>query len=286
MSNYFQFTTIFQIALVKDAPAKIVRDPVKIEFFSGPRSFRVPVQVGSIAEKGTNTQIAANTLLSREALLNLSGGEKYVMITARTKERNPAIARKFCETAIDRAITDLSVLYGTGFFAKIIYRGWLIDDNFIVEAWLSVHEPFQIPQAAESILLALIKQQSMDADIDQRYATMSRFFSKSVLVHPSEEKLLYLWTILEIFPMKNTTDIKPISEYLSNRIGRPSADLKEKLAIGRAFGVRSNLVHNGILTIDISEMGKFFEKLESICIEVLRGMSGIAYDGSLEKYFI
>lgn len=259
---------------------------MKIEFFSGPRSFRVPVQVGSIAVKGTNTPIAEDTILSRDALINLLGGEKYVMITARTKEKDPGIARKFCETAVDRAITDLSVLYGAGFFAKFIYRGWLIDDNFIMEAWVSVREPFEIPQDAESILLALSKQQNMDADMNQRYATMSRFFSKSVLVHPSEEKLLYLWTLLEIFPMKNTTDIKPISEYLSVRIGRSSADVKEKLAIGQSFGIRSNLVHNGILTLDISEMGKFFERLESICIEVLRGMNSINYNGSLDKYFV
>jgi len=285
MSNYFLFTTIFQVRLVKAAPVKMVRDPVKIEFFSGPRSFRVPAQENSIAVKGIDTPIAEDTILSREATLQLSSDSKYIMLTARTKERNPTIARKFCESAVDRTITDLSVLYGRGLFAKLIYRGWLVDENFIVDAWLSVHEPIEISSSTESVLYALSKQQNLDADISKRYALMSRFYSKSLLVMPSEEKLLYLWTILEIFPMKNTTDIRPISEYLSARIKRSSSEIKEKLAIGRAFGVRSDLVHNGILPLDGPEIGKFFEKLESICIEVLKGMSGIEYDGSLEKYF-
>jgi hypothetical protein len=286
MSNYFLFTTIFQVKLVKAAPAKIVRDPVKIEFFSGPRSLRVPVQENSIAVKGADTPIAEDTTLSREAILQLSSDSKYVMITARTKERNPTIARKFCESTVDRAITDLTVLYDRGIFAKLIYRGWLVDDNFIVEAWFSVHAPIEILPNTESVLWRLSKNQNTDADINQRYSIMSRFYSKSILVQPSEEKLLYLWTILEIFPMKNTTNIQPISEYLAARINRSSTDVKERLAIGRASGVRSDLVHNGILNIDSLEMGKFFEKLESICIEVLRGMSGIEYDGALEKYFV
>lgn len=286
MSNHFLFTTIFQITLVKAAPAKIVRDPVKIEFFSGPRSFRVPVREASIVPKGIDSPIAKDTILARDGLLNLSGEVKYIMITARTKEQNPTIARNFCESAIDRVITDLSVLYGSGLFAKLIYRGWLIEDNFIVEALLSVHEPFEISQNVGSILLTLSKQQNINADLNNRYATMSRFFSKSILVPPSEEKLLYLWTMLEIFPMKNTTDIKPISEYLAGRISRSPSEIKEKLGIGRVFRVRSNLIHNGILTLEISEKGEFFRRLEGICLEVLRGMSGINYSGSLQKYFL
>jgi hypothetical protein len=149
-----------------------------------------------------------------------------------------------------------------------------------------VREAFEIPEKVGSILIALSKQQNTDVDISQRYATMSRFFSRSIVVPPSEEKLLYLWTMLEIYPMKDTTDIKPISQYLSDRIGGLPAEIKDKLGIGRIFGIRSNLVHNGVLTLDISEMGEFFGRLEGICLEVLRGMSGVDYDGSLDKYFL
>ena len=78
---------------------------------------------------------------------------------------------------------------------------------------------------------------------------MSRFFAKSLAYAPSEEKLLFLWTVLEIYPMTNTTDIRPISELLGKILGRTSEIVKEKLGIGRLFGVRSDLVHNGRLAI-------------------------------------
>lgn len=286
MSGYFLFTTIFQITLVKNSPSKIIRDHVKIDFFSGPRSFKIPIQNNVIARKGTDTPVAEDTIIAQEALLNLHSGSRYIMITARTKENNPIIARKFCENEIDRTITDLSLIYGCGLLAKNIYRGWLIDQNVIMDAWLSIQEPFIISKDIESILFSLNKKQRIDDDINQRYSTMSRFLSKAILVQPSEEKLLYLWTILEIFPMKNTSHIKSIGEFLSSRLNRPIAEVNEKLAIGRMNGVRSALVHDGKLTIEISELGNFFERLENICLEVLRGMNGIAYNGGLDKYFI
>ena len=176
MSNYFQFISIFETTLVKSAPSRIIRDPAKIEFFSGPRSFRVPVQIASILPSGAGSPIA------RDALLNLPAGANYVMITARTKEFNPVAARKSCETVLDMAIADLCVLYGAGLFAKLIYRGWLIEgDHFMMEAWVSMRDAFVVPDNVESVLIAISKAQSTHSDISQRYATMSRFFSRSLL---------------------------------------------------------------------------------------------------------
>jgi hypothetical protein len=281
MSSYFKFASIFETTLVNTAPSKIIRDPAKIEFFSGPNSFRVPVQIASIMPAR-----AMNTPIARDEILNLPADAKYVMITIRTKEPNPVISRKFCETVLDKAITDLSVLFGTALFAKLIYRGWLFEEeHFVMGGWLKRHETFDIPLNVESTLITLSVRWNKELDLAPRYSTMSHFFSKSILVPPSEEKLLYLWTMLEIYPMQNTTDIKPISDYLSHRIGRPPAEIKEKLGIGQIFGIRSDLVHNGIFAISISEIGEFFGKLEAICLEVLREMNGINYSGSLDKYF-
>ena len=55
---------------------------------------------------------------------------------------------------------------------------------------------------------------SSDPDLQRRLGLMARFFSKAVALDPSEEKFLFLWTTLEVFPMKDTTNIGPISDYL------------------------------------------------------------------------
>ncbi len=101
---------------------------------------------------------------------------------------------------------------------------------------------------------------------------------------PGEGKFIWLWTILEIFPLKNRTNIKPISELLAAITGQQSQRVKEKLDIGRLYGHRCNLVHNGKLNIDIKEMGEVFRKLENIIYEILRKMSGLPYSGSLDIY--
>ena len=114
---------------------------------------------------------------------------------------------------------------------------------------------------------------------------MAWFFSKALTLEPSEEKLVLLWTVLEIFPMKDTTDIRPISEYLSPIVGQPPDVVKETLSIGRLCGIRSELVHHGILPIAKDDMGELFGQLENICVEVMRALSNLPYRGTLTSYF-
>jgi len=101
---------------------------------------------------------------------------------------------------------------------------------------------------------------------------------------PSEEVFLFLWTILEIFPMRDTTDIRPIGEFLGHLTGRSASEVKAKLGIGRLFGMRSDLVHNGSLGIDDRELGPTIGRLEDICGTILQNLIGLPYGGNLDPY--
>jgi len=114
---------------------------------------------------------------------------------------------------------------------------------------------------------------------------MARFLAKAAAYAPSEEKFVMLWTILEIFPMKDTTDIAPISTELARITGRSPKATKEQLGIGRLFGARSDIVHNGTLPIPHSKLGEPIDRLEAICLCLMRDLAGLPYNGSLEKYF-
>lgn len=282
MSSYIKYITIFNTTLVKTAPSKIIADPVKIEFFNGPKSYRVSVQMASILPKGMKSNVAKDTKL------NLPGDSQYIAITARTKEAGPRIVIKFCEDHIDQMITKLSLIYSSGLFAKEIYRGFQIDGTRIIfNTWLKFQDPFDVYEKKIKEKLKIInKAQSLDQETKVRFKLMARFFRKALLSPPCEEKLLYLWTILEIFPMKDTSNIKPIGQYLSKRLGRNAEIVKEKLGIGKLFGIRSDLVHDGFLNIEKTEMGEVFRKLETICVEVLKEMCGIDYENTLEEYFV
>lgn len=278
MSSHFKFSAIFQTSLVKTPPAKVISDPVKVEFFNGPRVLDVPVQMSRVMVQGQQAPIA------QSAKLSLTNGP-FISITVRTNESDPYRAKQFCEDRLDATITNLSILCDPGLFSHQVYRGWLLEEKkAIMEAWIQVKPALSIPKdLAETlsfISAALIKK----PELGERYTLMSRFLSKALLVQPSEEKFLYLWTILEIFPMKDTTDIKPISTYLSQVMNKDPDLIKGSLGIGKLFGARSNLVHNGRLGIPIQEFGATLGRLETICLEVLRSMCDLPYSGALDKY--
>lgn len=279
MSSYFKYIAIFQTELIHNpVTSKLIADPVKVEFFSGPQVLNIPVQMSRVMVQGQNAPI------SQSAKLSLSK-QKYVSITVRTKDSDPYSARVFCETQLDTAIASLSLLYDPGIFAHQVYRGWVLEtENSIMEAWIQVKPPVVVSANISQEFESILSKFPEDSDLKGRFSLMSRFLAKELLVPPSEEKFLYLWTILEIFPMKGTSDIKPISTYLAKVTSCEEKEVKEKLKIGRLCGSRGKLVHDGKLDISYKELGLTITKLEEICLTVMRSMCGLPYSGVLDKY--
>lgn len=283
MTIYYKFTAIFQTALIKSAPAKIILDPVKIEFFRGPRTLIVPAQIDHIVplEQFSTQSIPFVPNLQ----LSLSIGP-FISITVRTKEEVPYKAKKFCEEHLDTTVAYMASVYDYALFAQQIYRGQLLEDNEqIMEGMLLVKNPVSITADLSGALTNMRSALIQNQNIHDRYSLMARFFAKSLLIKPSEEKFLYLWTILEIYPMANTSNIKPISQYLGQFMSKEPELVKERLGIGRLFDIRSKIVHDGLLAIPGKDEGETFMRLQAICVEVLRSMSGLNYSGSLDQYF-
>jgi len=124
-------------------------------------------------------------------------------------------------------------------------------------------------------------------DVDySRFTLMSNLFARALLMEAGDERFLWLWTVLEVFPMKETSDIRSVCDHLSSVTGRTAAELKEKLRIGRLFGARSDLVHNGKLPYEGDELGSNLRKLECIDCVVLRSLGGLAYTGELDEFMV
>jgi hypothetical protein len=125
-----------------------------------------------------------------------------------------------------------------------------------------------------------------DSEIDGRFTLMSKLFARALGMEPGEERFLWLWTVLEVFPMKNTSNIQPIGDYLSRVTGRPTAEIKEKLKIGQLFGARSSLVHDGKLPYEPRELGPVLRRLEGIDSAIIRSLGGLPYSGELEEFMV
>jgi hypothetical protein len=277
----FKYLTIFRSSLIQGTPLKVISDRVKIEMIREARSYRVPFQQSSILPEG------AGGLIAKDKFLTLEEGTAHIVLTAMTGEDNPVIGRMECEDELDRMITTLSLVYKPEIFGDLVYRGWQLEEKKgVMEAWVKLSPPVTVSEKCISDKITEIKQnQAKDPDLLQRLKLMSRFYSKSLSLHPSEEKYILLWTILEVYPMKDTTNIRPIIKLLATITGYQIEKVREKLGIGRLYGIRCDLVHKGKLTMTIQEMGELFTKLENIVTEVLRYASGLPYIQSLEKYF-
>ena len=281
MSSFFKFLEIYETTTLANDVRSVVVDPVKIEVFQGPRTFWVPLTSAPVVQQGRPTTLAT------QGQVVLAQGARFVALTARTTLRNPEEGRRYCEAAIDRTVAALATLLGPRIFARRIYRGWTVGDdgNTIIESDLRIEPPVTLnPQALQADLQRIRSNISREANMSSRFDLMSRFYSKALVRPHSEERFLFLWTVLEIFPMKDTTDIRPISELLSKLTGRSSSDVKEMLAIGRIFGLRSDLVHNGSFDPRQTGIPGFWTRLEALCLETLRYVGGLPYSGSLDQF--
>ncbi len=276
-SDFFEFAAIYHCSIVlSELPAMVV-DPVKLEFFSGPKNFVVSLESSSVTTRSQQFEL-------RSEVLGVPEG-KYFSLTARTKEKNPTRARVFCEVAIDRAVMNLSMSTTSAIFESCIYRGWLVSKhNEIREGWARVVEPVLFNSSVQTEWLRLQSMQKISNDNKHKIDLMAKYYSKALSVLPGEERFLYLWTILEIWPMSGTSDIRNISDLLGKFVSRDPVYVKEKLAIGKFYGVRSKLLHDGLFPIPLADIGSSFELLQAICEEVMRALNGFGYSGALDKY--
>lgn len=298
MSKAFYFVAIYRTNFIEGGRKKLVFASTKIEFFHKSRIYQIPIQQAFKFPEYEERAVV------KTGELKLEDNQVYVEIMTQTSMTNPTQALELCERNIDDAVTMVSALYGPYFLDSLVYRGWLIKDGWgILYSWIQPSAQQKVTIEEKKLFGVLSTARTKiddDSDISKRFSLMSKFFVKSLSYSMSEEKFLLLWTILEIFPMKSTSNIKPISEYLSRILQVDAKTIGEKLGIGKLYGLRSALVHDGIFRVDIevlegyydkdSELGRYqyksevMGKLECIVHEILRHMCGLPYSGLLDQY--
>jgi hypothetical protein len=278
MTGFYRYAVVFKTTILNNTNDTIIIDPVRIEFFEGERVYKIPYQQARILP------VSENSKISKDVSIKLESG-KYIEFIARTKENIPHLAQEICEHEIEKVISMISLVYTSDIFDTLIFKGWLLEEKGIMPAWIKFANKLSINGTEfDKQLTSITKIKLSNREINERFTLISKFYTRALLYEPGEEKFLFLWTILEIFPMKNTSNIKPISEYLSKITKISSSEVQTRLGIGRTFGTRSDLVHNGKFEIDIKDKGDFFAKIEDIVRVVLRELVGLPYNHELDKY--
>lgn len=85
---------------------------------------------------------------------------------------------------------------------------------------------------------------NLDARIRDRVRLASRWFEDATN-SMGLDRFLKCWFAIEILGMPDDTNIRPINEALARSYNLSLAEAAERFKIGRIFGLRSRVVHNG-----------------------------------------
>jgi hypothetical protein len=127
--KFSRFLKLYWTELITGG-AKIIADPVRVEFFQGPRSYEIFARVTPpVVRSDIERTIGA------QQRLNVAGDRSYIELIARTDE---SVGRlQYCEDQIDRVVTQLSALLSPSLFAQEVWTGWLSDPEHLVgDFWL------------------------------------------------------------------------------------------------------------------------------------------------------
>lgn len=271
---YNHYVAVFRCRSLVPPLPKVVVQPVKVELVQGPIELEIPGQLSRIHVIGKADKFV------EVGTLRLPEGENYLIISVQSKEGSPEILNGH----LDRTITAISFLHQPQFFFEQMYRGPLAGQKMIIEGFARPAKEEKIdPKVLAQEIRDLNARISRDAELHRRFTLMSRFYSRSLDFDPSEEKFMMLWTALEIHPMHGTSNIRPLKDLIAQITGRSVDEVENAIGIGRLYGARSDLVHDG--RIDKALYEDIFRKLELLLHEVLRSMVNLPYSKELERFF-
>lgn len=279
MANNLNYISVYRSNLVKFVVPKLVVKPVRLVPIKGPFALSVPGQQKLV--------VAAGEPMEEVALKTIEFPEgDYFAFYTRIHSDDERDAARACEGWIDQAIANLSISTVPSIFAFRLYQGWvkLEGDDMFAKLNLKWGPPFEFDDGLRDQWQAITDLQSTNPGVVNRIKLMGRYLAKAMNQLPDEDCFISLWTMLEIWPMAGGSDIRPITDVLGLHVGMNSRTLKEKLGIGRLYGLRSALLHDGAIEISDDEMTKTIAKLQDICVESMRQLSGLPYAGILDRY--
>ena len=294
----YWYIHIYETLLIKEKLTPIQFDNVQIEIFNGTRNYPLtivsnvyPTMPQILKNIGENNYLVSGNMQIGSIVKCIEAPNKsHIMLSARflVSDLNNFPPLLQFEDEILKAMTFITIHTAScSLFTKLVGSGFYIDKGEFVFPPIKIKSALEvnINTKAQEVFKNYSSNILKDNNIKNRFKLMSRFFSKALTEFNDEEKFLWLWTVLEIFPMENTSNIVPISKYLSAVLEKDEQLVKSKLEIGKIYKIRCDFVHEGKFDVADDVLAQYIEKLQLICITVLRKICGDSYNGELDKYF-
>jgi len=111
-----------------------------------------------------------------------------------------------------------------------------------------------------------------------------RWYAKGIREQIIIDKFLAFWICFEILTMEGTTNVGKAKHYIRTTLypDKSIDEIDTALEIGKFFGIRSKIMHQGDLDLKPDRVAK----LQEITEEVLRAHLSLKKSGKLDKYFV
>ena len=103
---------------------------------------------------------------------------------------------------------------------------------------------------------------------------------ESAIYDKGIDSLLKYWISIETLAMPDTTNIKVINEILSSAYKRTLDEVRDLFEVGRLFGLRSSIVHEGF-NVPIGWL--LLKYLEALYVDILFGILGLPCESRAEE---
>ena len=131
------------------------------------------------------------------------------------------------------------------------------------------------------------KFEKMDISRKNKIELALRWYQRGLLESIPNDRYLYFWIPLEILTFEGTTEVDRAVEYIKRNLYPSHAKeyIKDKLEIGKMFGWRCKIVHEGEIVFHARD-DKRILKLKQIVQEILKNELRIEKTDPLDKYFV
>lgn len=129
------------------------------------------------------------------------------------------------------------------------------------------------------VLLKNLNQRDQDRSLEDRLHLSCRWFS-SAIEQGGPDAFLRYWIALEALAMPDSTNIATINEHLAQSYGLLVHQAKERFLVGRLFGLRTQIVHDGYHG---PVPGEVLSYIAAVYIDVLLQVFGLPSEGRAES---
>jgi hypothetical protein len=122
---------------------------------------------------------------------------------------------------------------------------------------------------------------------DERLGLASRLLMRATSEESPIDRLLALWTVLEVYTRANTNVVQVVTRSIATELALEQGFVKEALMIGRTYGFRCDIVHRGLAFVPPdrgTEFEQCAERLQAVVTYSMRRLAGLPGGDALDEY--